>query len=330
MESEFKKEILGSLMHTFTVSCFSTDSCLELEYSSISASGRLNPVLSLDFQARAMGAAKSVFTSDLWIEIRYQNEPIGRGKVPPAIFGAANTNQAWVPIPVTHRSLDLITNSLSGNVSSLGLEIKFTGSILIDENMEYSYITRLQSMTTQFPKLGEYCLVPVSENPSGQLTIERTTWYGNVLAPTRHESYHYLEVALPSSPSQTDLKQEFLTGLNHLREAEKLYAQGTDDAVFHKLRGWLDSLPGAKQNILAGISDKDKRDHLDALIKAFGEYLHDGRHVSEEDGTFPVDHLDAAFALDMTRVLLSHLSLMLNAEERRLDNRASLATDSKQ
>ena len=30
-----------------------------------------------------------------------------------------------------------------------------------------------------------------------------------------------------------------------------------------------------------------------------------------------MDHLDAAFALDMTRVLLSHLALMLTAEERR-------------
>ncbi len=52
-------------------------------------------------------------------------------------------------------------------------------------------------------------------------------------------------------------------------------------------------------------------------LDSFGKYLHDGRHVSEEGGQFPVDHLDAAFAHDMTRVLLSHLSLMLTAEERR-------------
>lgn len=101
------------LMHTFTITCFSTYSCLDLEYGSISASGRLNPILRLDFQARAVGAAKSVFTNDMGIEIRFQNELIGRGKFPSAIFGEASKNQAWVPISVTHRSLDLITNSLS-------------------------------------------------------------------------------------------------------------------------------------------------------------------------------------------------------------------------
>ncbi len=96
-----------------------------------------------------------------------------------------------------------------------------------------------------------------------------------------------------------------------------LLVQGEDDAVFHKLRAWLDSLPRAKKEILARIADKDKREHLDDLLLSFGKYLHDGRHVKEEDGLFPVDHLDAAFALDMTRVLLSHLSLMLTAGERR-------------
>lgn len=213
-------------MYTFTISCFSTYSCIELEYSSIFASGRLNPILRLDFQAWAVGAAKSVFTNDLWIEIRYQEELIGRGKVRPANFRTASKNQAWVPISVTHRSLDLITNSLSGNASSLGLEIKFTGSILMEENIGHPQITSLQQMTKQMPKFGEFCLIPVSEHSSGQLTIERSTWYSSVLAATRHESYHYLEVALPNSLNQSDLKQEFQAALNLLHKAEKSYAQG--------------------------------------------------------------------------------------------------------
>lgn len=76
-------------------------------------------------------------------------------------------------------------------------------------------------------------------------------------------------------------------------------------------------MPGATQEILSRIADAEKRKHLNDLLKSFGNYLHDGRHVSEQDGQSPVDHLDAAFALDMTRVLLSRLSLMLTAEERR-------------
>lgn len=304
-------------MSTFTVDSFNGLPCVELNYMSISASGRLNPILRLEFQAQAMGAAKSVFTNDLGIEIRYQNELIGRGKVPPGIFSAASKNQSWIPISVTHRSLNLITNSLSGSASSLGLDIKFAGSILIEENSSYSQITSLQTMTKQFPKLGEFYLIPISDNSSNQLTIERTNWYRDVLTATRHESYYYLEVALPNSLSQADLKQEFQAALNHLRDAEKSYAQGDDASVFFKLRGWLDSMPEAPLAIFSRIADKDKRSHLDHLLKTFGKYLHDGRHVSAEDGQFPVDHLDAAFALDMTKVLLSHLSLMLSAEETR-------------
>ena len=172
-------------MYSFTISCFSAYPCVELEYRAISASGRLNPVLRLDFEASAMGAAKSVFTNDLWIEIRHQDELIGHGKFPPTTFGTANKNQAWVPISVTHRSLDLITNSLSERASSLGLDIKFTGSILMEENIGYPLITSLQQMIKQMPKLGEFYVIPMTEHSSTQLTLERSTWYSSVLAELR-------------------------------------------------------------------------------------------------------------------------------------------------
>ena len=304
------------MTYTFTIDCFN-HRCIELEYNSISASGRLNPVLCLDLQARAIGAAKSVFVNDLWIEIRYQNELIGRGKFIATTFNAANKIPARVLISLTHQSLDLITNSLPGNASSLDLEVRFTGSILVEENTDDPQISNLQYSTNEMPKLGQFCLVPVSDNSSSRLTVERSTWYSSVLSATRHESYNYLEVALPNSLNQTDLTKEFQAALTLLRGAEKSYAQGDDASVFLKLRGWLDNLPGAKKEILSGIADVDKRKHLDNLLNSFGKYLHDGRHVSEDTGQFPVDHLDAAFALDMTRVLLSHLSLMLTAEERR-------------
>jgi hypothetical protein len=54
---------------------------------------------------------------------------------------------------------------------------------------------------------------------------------------------------------------------------------------------------------------------------ALGGYLHCGRHVDAarpEAGTFPVDHLDASFTLDVMRVTLAHLSQILAAEVRRL------------
>jgi hypothetical protein len=135
------------------------------------------------------------------------------------------------------------------------------------------------------------------------------------LAPTRNEQYRYLEVALPRSDDP--LHQEWANSLSHLDEAERAYAAGDDVAVFSRLRASLDALPGAKKAILDGIADDEKRQRLDELLKRAGEFLHSGRHVSSTGstaGTFPVDHMDAAFALDLMRVMLSHLSLMLSAE----------------
>ncbi len=43
-------------------------------------------------------------------------------------------------------------------------------------------------------------------------------------------------------------------------------------------------------------------------------YLNHGRHVSkigEDTGEFPVDHLDAGFALSTAKVVLSYLSRIL-------------------
>ena len=46
------------------------------------------------------------------------------------------------------------------------------------------------------------------------------------------------------------------------------------------------------------------------LIASLAEYLHSGRHVAvvgPAAGTFPVDHQDAAFAINMMKTLLAYL-----------------------
>jgi hypothetical protein len=111
-----------------------------------------------------------------------------------------------------------------------------------------------------------------------------------------------------------------MSAVNNLVQAEQAYAAGDDPAVFLYLRDALVSLPGSKKNILDGISDAAKREDLDAILNQAGKFLHSGRHVGGEgtqQGTFPVDRLDAAFAIDLMRVLLSHLSLRLAADRRR-------------
>ncbi|WP_298346389.1 hypothetical protein [Ferrimicrobium sp.] len=156
------------------------------------------------------------------------------------------------------------------------------------------------------------------DHGNGTITIERTEWYQRVLSATRSEEYRFLELALPRS--DRELAQEWDKAVYHLQNAEGSYASGDDAATFSHLRGALDALPGAKQAICDSIADVGKRRAVDDLLKQLGSYLHLGRHVSESGpaiGSFPVDHLDAAFAIDLMRTTLSHLSLMLSAEAER-------------
>ena len=150
------------------------------------------------------------------------------------------------------------------------------------------------------------------------ISIERSEWYRTVVAQTRGEQYRFLEIALPRSDSA--LAQEWGAAVQHLQNAERSYTVGDDAAVFAQLRNALDALPGAKQEICNGIRDDRKRRAVDDLLKQVGEYLHLGRHVSAsgpESGRVPVDHVDAGFAIDLVRTVLSHLSSILSTEENR-------------
>jgi len=98
------------------------------------------------------------------------------------------------------------------------------------------------------------------------------------------------------------LTVEWANAVTQLDRGEAAYATGDDPAVFSHLRGALDALPGAKKHVLDGVSDTNKRSRLDTLLKDAGEFLHTGRHVAklgEQAGSFPVTHVDAAFALDL-------------------------------
>ena len=137
----------------------------------------------------------------------------------------------------------------------------------------------------------------------------------------RRQQYRYLEVVLPRSDEV--LKQDWAKAVANLDNAERAYASGDDAAVFLHLRGALDALPGAKKAVLDDVRDEKKRGYLDAVLVKAGEFLHGGRHVAANGtlaGTFAVDHMGAAFALDLMRVLLSHLSLMLSGERQRATN----------
>ncbi len=276
--------------------------------------GRINPRLQLSFEGQPQ-PYKKVVLADATLRLEFRNELIGEGRV---IGIEIANNRSWVPFEVvtSQRLLRHVTDGLTSadTIVQLDARLHGRGKVWVDPNVPES--NRMARPDGCEP--GKWWPFNLNAGMPSTLQIARLDWYQQVLSPTRDERFRYLEVALPQDDSA--LNAEWEKGVDLLLHAERAYAAGDDSAVFHQLRGALDSLPGAKQQILAGISDDNKRTDLDNLLKQAGQFLHDGRHVAaggEQAGTFPVDHLDAAFALDLMRVLLSHLSLMLSADRRR-------------
>lgn len=70
-------------------------------------------------------------------------------------------------------------------------------------------------------------------------------------------------------------------------------------------------MEGAPKNIFDGVADPGKRQALDKLLLQLVAFLHEGRHPSDtgaQQGQFPVDHRDAAFALAMSQFFLSYIA----------------------
>lgn len=62
------------------------------------------------------------------------------------------------------------------------------------------------------------------------------------------------------------------------------------------------------------VPNPKKRSAVNELTKKFGDYLHLGRHVAEpgtpDAGTFPVNHVDAGFAIATMKVMLSYAATL--------------------
>jgi hypothetical protein len=286
-----------------------------LELQSIGGLGRLNPRLQMYFTARPASYTQ-VMLEDVTLRLEYRQELIGEGRVV-GVQVLYEQSQVTFEVVTSQRLLRHITDGVQSTATVVQLDAKLSGFALVTLDQNYPTSQGFGRLTTD-PGPGESKRITVSNGTRSAFQVPRAEWYERVLAQTRNEQYRYLEIALPKDDKA--LGGEWTSAVNHLIQAEQAYAAGDDPAVFLYLRGALDSLPGAKQQILDGISDITKREDLDALLKKTGEFLHNGRHVGADgtqQGTFPVDHLDAAFVMDLMRVLLSHLSLMLAAERRR-------------
>lgn len=152
----------------------------------------------------------------------------------------------------------------------------------------------------------EWTLVPV-ESTSVTLSIPRSDWYSKILEPIGAYRYLLYALTLPKADAAGSLAPD----VKQIEDAERAFALGDDPAVFLRCRGAWDALPGNKMATFDIIADATKRSGLDELGKRFSQFLRAGRHVAtdgSQQGEFPVDHRDAEFALNMTKLFVGYVS----------------------
>lgn len=286
-----------------------------LDFVRLSSQGRVNPRLNAVFSARSAQYTSCVL-EEVVLRLDCRQELLGEGRILGKPVYYTGGVDLIFEVVTSQRMLRYVTDGLTPTSSTLQLDAQLSGMVEVTVDRSAPEKPSFQRLVGD-PGPGESKRLPLA-SASSPLQIDRGQWYEKVLAPTRNEQYRYLEIALPTNDRQ--LGEEWKNALTHLTSAERAYAIGDDAAVFLHLRGALEALPGTLQAFLGGVSDENKRGRLDALLNKAGGFLHSGRHPAdkgEEQGTFPVDHLDAAFAVDLMRVLLSHLSLILTAERHR-------------
>lgn len=205
-------------------------------------------------------------------------------------------------LPTSRRLLQEITDRL-GTSSNVGFQLRFTGSA----EVVFAPGTTIQRMVGD-PEPGQPMLVSFNEQNVVPFSIPRTEWFDSVVAKLGDSDYVPLELLVPRGA----VGDVWRTALGHVAKAKRAYTLGDDPAVFGHLRAALDAAPGAKQHIF-DVMAEPKRTEVDALVTALGRFLHAGRHVDADTGEFPVDHIDAGFALNLMDILLSYASRALEA-----------------
>jgi hypothetical protein len=279
----------------------STAQPIQVEISNIGARGCLSPILFLWAAFRTTEG----WTADLlYIRLRImcRDELVGEGAVIGTPITHASERTELFEIPVTHRMMQHVTDTL-GSAHAVDLQLRWSGMVRLRLN------PGAQKRFAADPEPGESVELQVHDSGPMNFQIARSDWYTKVLSPTRQEDYVYLEIAVPRGTAATAWRNS----LALLIKAEEAYAKGDDASAFTHLRGIIDALPGAKKHIFDALPEP-KRGKIDDLLKSYGEYLHAGRHVAATGptpGTFPVDHIDTAFAIAACKILLSYASLTL-------------------
>ena len=283
-----------------------TRSWADVTVLGVSGRGRVEPRLIFRLELRTPTERIETELHNVRVRVLADQEILAEGRLIGA-RAAWHTDQCELEVPISRRALDYINDRL-GPQAEVGLTLWWDGVVRV----------RWEPNDTDHRVAGDiapgewtFLHMPPRQNEH-LISIARSDWYSKVLQPLRVNAFIHLEVEAPLSPEA----DTWAKTLNQLAEAKKSYDLGDDAGVFAKLKGAFEALPGAPKSIFEALPEPT-RGAVDRLVKAFvAGYLNHGRHVTsigEQAGDFPVNHIDARFALDASQVVLSYASRALTS-----------------
>jgi hypothetical protein len=280
---------------------YGTTNWVLLDADRVTGQGKVAPRLGFQMRARTPRERMEVQIHLMHADLRTDGECLGHGFLT-GIPLAHGDRYITVEVPVSRPALDHLDAIAPTN--RIDLELKLTGWLRARDDNEDG------PRFTNSPQPGEWVFQSFGETSQTMLMfqIARSDWFTDVLQPIGTVEYVSTEIVLPTGDPS------LRAAIGKIRDAESAYSNGDDPAVFLHCRGAIDALPGAKQDILADLKDRAEAKLLDNLTREAGQYLHHGRHVATdgaEQGDFPVTHQDARFALNLTKLLIAHISRVL-------------------
>jgi hypothetical protein len=269
----------------------------------LSAAGGPLPQLVLPLEARVTDSDITIEILRLSFDLKLGPTLIGKGEIGPLTHLQTDEYPFAATATCPRDALPaLLDPSPKGRVS-LGLSFKGL----------FRYRHSYETTDDRAQRLGDadrWHLVSFGEQSAYELeiTVARSDWYDQVAVPLGLGSYLVTPISLPNPAVVSSWK----ASLEHLEDAARALTLGDPPAVFGYCRAAIDALPGDKTQIFDAMPEGKKRDAINTLTKEIGIYLHSGRHVVPNTGghiagDFPVDQRDAAFVLNMTKLLLSQI-----------------------
>jgi hypothetical protein len=274
---------------------------LKLTAGTVRGQGTLLPRLVFEIDARPPRQQMQVQIQQLQARLLIAGELAGTGTTAGILAGPYGT-MVEVEIPISPNALDFAEAQLTGD--RLRVTLEFRGVLWSKDDS-----TEPRKFASQ-PAPGEWTAFTFGASAMTALDFEvaRSDWFSRIREPLGTLRYLFVEIPLPSSGHPLRKAAE------QLKSAERALTAGDEPGVFLYCRGAIDALPGSPQKIFDGLTDAGEAKTLDELVRAAGAYLHRGRHVERsgaQQGDFPVTGRDARFALNLTKVLISHVAGVL-------------------